>query len=269
MNLTYYEVDKTSHLVKEFYCITYSKKITPFKSTIIPWGTSSLTYIYSENQYAIIDNNKKVLKDLSVCGKFYKSYQLLVETNGYSCGFTFKPTALFKLTNLDVSEIANKLVNFNSIKPDLSNDLEMIFLKYKDNTEKLFKELDIFLNSLPIIENKETTIIDKAIEVIDKKEGLLTVLDLLEIVPFSQKTLETKFKKMVGLTPGKYIKLSRFLSLMKRYEKDQIDLKDLIYMYDYYDESHFSKDFKLFTNQTFKNFFKEDYLIVKKALIEK
>ena len=46
---------------------------------------------------------------------------------------------------------------------------------------------------------------------------------------------------------------------MSKYEKDQIALKDLFYMYDYYDESHFSKGFKLFTSNYFKNYIKEDY----------
>lgn len=53
---------------------------------------------------------------------------------------------------------------------------------------------------------------------------------------------------------------------MIKYEKDQIDLKDLFYMYDYYDESHFSKGFKLFTSNYFKNYIKQDYLIVKQDL---
>lgn len=46
---------------------------------------------------------------------------------------------------------------------------------------------------------------------------------------------------------------------MSKYEKDQIALKDLFYMYDYYDESQFSKGFKLFTSNYFKNYIKEDY----------
>ncbi|WP_341222377.1 helix-turn-helix domain-containing protein [Polaribacter atrinae] len=95
---------------------------------------------------------------------------------------------------------------------------------------------------------------------------MLSVNEILKTVPFGQKTLETKFKKMVGLTPGKYIQIKRFVNLMRKYEKEQIDLKDLIYMYDYYDESHFAKDFKLFTSKSFKNYFQEDYILVKKAL---
>ena len=266
MNLKYYNTEIASHLVDEFYSIEYSEKITPLKTTIIPMAYSSIAYIYSGNQQTLQNSNKQKLEGLTIFGQFIKSYTILVKNLGICCGISFKPTTLFKLTNIDLSKLVNKHISLDSIAPDISKKLSVIFINYEDNYENLFKQLAIFLNSLPIIENKDTLIIDEIIVEINKKEGLLSVNDLLDTIPFSQKTLETKFKKMVGITPGKYIQIKRFLNLMRKYEKDQIDLKDLIYMYDYYDESHFAKDFKLFTSNSFKNYFKEDYLIVKQAL---
>ena len=119
---------------------------------------------------------------------------------------------------------------------------------------------------LPLIENRNTTAIDKVIDIIHEKEGMLSVNELLGNIPFGQKTLETQFKKIVGLTPSKYIRLHRFLNLMRQFEKNTLSLKDLIYMYDYYDESHFNRDFKSFTSKTPKQFFKNEYVIVKEAL---
>lgn len=266
MKLKYYSTEKSSHLVDEFYSIEYSEKITPFKSTIIPMAFSSIAYIYDGNQQTMHENNKKNLEGLTIFGQFIRAYPIFVNSMGLCCGISFKPTSLFKLINIDLSKLANQHILFDTLEPDLSKKLSAIFLNYKDNYEILFKEISLFLNSLPLTENRDTQIIDKVILEINGKEGLLAVNDLLNIVPFSQKTLETKFKKMVGITPGKYIQIKRFLNLMRKYEKDQINLKDLIYMYDYYDESHFAKDFKLFTSRSFKNYFKEDYLIVKKAL---
>ena len=100
---------------------------------------------------------------------------------------------------------------------------------------------------------------------IKEEQGLLSVNDLLKKVPFSQKTLENNFKKMVGLTPSKYIRIQRFLNLMKKYENNTIDFKDLIYMYNFYDESHFAKDFKSFTSKLPKDYFTEDFFIMKEA----
>lgn len=266
MNLKYYNTETASHLVDEFYSVEYSEKVTPLKTTIIPMAFSSIAFFYSGNQYTIQNKNKKELSGLTIFGQFIKSFPLFIDNLGVCCGISFKPTTLFKLTNIDLSLLTNDHASFESVERDVSKKLKTIFLNNADDSEKLFKEISICLNYLPILENKDTIIIDSVINEINKREGLLSVNEILKTVPFGQKTLETKFKKMVGLTPGKYIQIKRFVNLMRKYEKEQIDLKDLIYMYDYYDESHFAKDFKLFTSKSFKNYFQEDYILVKKAL---
>jgi hypothetical protein len=48
MNLTYFDVKETSHLVEEFYHISYTKEETPLKTTMIPYGVSGLTYIFGK-----------------------------------------------------------------------------------------------------------------------------------------------------------------------------------------------------------------------------
>lgn len=92
---------------------------------------------------------------------------------------------------------------------------------------------------------------------------MLQVTDLLKIVSLSQKSLEVKFKKIIGLTPGKYIRLIRFIKLMRKYENKKIAINDLIYMYNYYDHSHFIKDFKLFMSESPKEYFKKEYPLIK------
>ncbi|WP_088322933.1 helix-turn-helix domain-containing protein [Polaribacter tangerinus] len=266
IDLKYYNTGSAANLVEEFYSVSYAKEIVPIKTGIIPMGFSGLSFIYSDNQYSIQQKNKQILKGLTLTGQFNKSYLMCVDTEGYTCGISFKPTALYKITKLNLSKYKNKHVDFSSINSKLSKQFEDIFLRYKSDPVNLFKQIELLLSSISLFKTKSTIIIDKVIQEIHKKEGLLSVLDILEKVPFGQKTLETKFKTMIGLTPGKYIKLQRFLNLMRKFEKEQIDLKDLIYMYDYYDESHFSKDFKLFTDKTFKKYFNEEYSLIKKAL---
>ncbi|WP_452597659.1 helix-turn-helix domain-containing protein, partial [Pontimicrobium sp. MEBiC01747] len=73
---------------------------------------------------------------------------------------------------------------------------------------------------------------------------------------------------IVGVTPGKYIKLYRFLKLMRKYASKPIKFKDLIFMYDYYDESHFLKEFKLFMKESPKEYFKKDNTFMKEYLKE-
>lgn len=265
MNLTYFDVKKTSHLVEEFYHISYSKEITPLKTTMIPYGVSGITYIFGKGQKTLNNNIETKLEKLVINGQFFKSYDFLVEEAGFSCGVNFKPTTLHKITNQDLSKFTNKNSPFHFLNKQLSTDLEDIFLTYKEDKKILFSKLEELFLNLNLIHNKNIEIVDEIINIIHEKQGLLSVNDLLKRIPFGQKTLETQFKKIVGLTPSKYIRIQRFLNLMKKYESNTIDFKDLIYMYNYYDESHFARDFKSFTSKLPKDYFTEDFSIMKEA----
>jgi AraC-like DNA-binding protein len=127
----------------------------------------------------------------------------------------------------------NKNSSFKILNEQLSTNLEKIFLTYIEDKNLLFSKLEELLLTLKLVKNKKIEIVDGTLEMIKEEQGLLSVNDLLKKVSFSQKTLENNFKKMVGLTPSKYILIQRFLNLMKKYENNTIDFKDLIYMYNF------------------------------------
>mgnify|MGYP000126729822 CR=1 FL=1 len=265
MKLTYFNINKTSHLIEEFYHISYSEKVIPLNYVIIPLGFTGLAYVFSKGQNISLNNNETIIKDLIINGQYYKSYQFNVNEPGFTCGLSFKPTALYKLTRLNISKFTHKYSNFNEINKELSDKFEKIFKNHNNDFIGLFNNLENFFLTQPLIENKNTIAIDNIVDIIHQKEGMVSVNELLEKISFGQKTLETQFKKMVGLTPAKYIRIHRFKKLMKQYESNKINLKDLIYMYDYYDESHFAKDFKSFTSKAFKDYFKDEFSLIKEV----
>ena len=266
MNLTYFDTKTDSHLIEEYFSLSFSKEKIPFKSTIIPIASTVITFVNSGNQKAIVNNTELSLEGLIVSGQFFRSYQFLVNSESFSIGLTLHPTALHKLLNINVSKLTNKHVSLSKINPKLHDSLEKLFVDYQNDTTTLFLELNKFILKLPINENNNTKYIDDLIKIIREKEGMLSVDELLKKVPYGQKTLENHFKNIVGLTPGKYIRLFRFLKLMRKYESHEIDIKDLIYMYDYYDQSHFSRDFALFMKESPKDYFKKSYPLLKKVL---
>ena len=243
MQLNYFNTDGLNHLVEEIFQLSFSKDDIPFSTTIVPVCLVSITHIYNDKQFA--DFNKKIfpLKGSTLTGQFYGTYNLNVNEPGSSFGVTFHPTALHKLTNLDISTFSNKHVPLQTICPEIYNTLNPLFLEYKNQPEQLTNYLKQALNSYDLQYNNNIKHIDKSIALIKNKEGMVTVLDILKEIPLSQKTLETQFKKIVGLTPGKYIRMFKFLKLMRKYGSKEIDLKDLIYMYNYHDESHFTQGF--------------------------
>lgn len=266
MTLEYFDTGDTSPLVKEFFYLSFDEKDIPFESTILPVCYTAITCTFDNSHKFIFKKKETEIKGLIITGQFYESYQLLINRKGHSYGISFHPTTIYKLTNSSLLKIKNKHLPLAEFSEELNDLLYPIFLKYENDKKKLTHNLKKAILKLPLKDTPIINKIDKVIDVIHSCEGMLNTYDLLDHVDFSQKTLETHFKKIVGLTPGKYIRLCRFLKLMRQYESKTIDFKDLTHMYNYYDHSHFFKDFKHFMKQTPKDYFKSERHLLNKYL---
>lgn len=266
MNLTYYNIENNSEIIEEVFHLSFSKKAVPFKSNILPIGLPSLTYIYDDEQESNYRNNKTPLKGLILSGLFENSYSFSVAIESESFGVTFRPSGLFKILGSDISKFTNRHIPLKEINNKLFTRLENIFLTNRNNLEKLNSSLIVELSNLELDKSKTLVCIDLAIDIIRKNEGKIQVNELITQIPSSQKKLETQFKKVIGLTPGKYIRMYRFIMLMRKYESQDIEIKDLIYQFNYYDLSHFSRDFKSFMLVSPKEFFNKDYPLIKSYL---
>lgn len=259
MTFKYLPKKITNNLIKDIYYLSFSKKIIPFETLILPSGLLSITFNYNNYREVTFKSEKMILKGLFITGQFNRSYNYKVVNTGESLGISLHPTTLYKILKTDISKLTNKHVSLKNFSLFLYNHLAPIFTSTETSTREkgyiLEQKIEELTNNFI---DKDVVYIDKIIDLIIKKEGLLDVNEILTIIPFSQKSLETKFKKIVGITPGKYLKLYRFIALMKKYNNQSIKINDLVYMYDYYDYSHFSKDFKLFMNQSPKSYFKNE-----------
>jgi AraC-like DNA-binding protein len=265
MNHKYFESNEVTHLIEKYFYLSFSENDLPFKSTVLPIGLTHLFYIGTGNQKVTVNGNETLLKGLMITGQYFRSYNFSTNSITTSLGANLHPTALHKLLNIDVSKLKNTHAPLLQINKIFHDKLLSVFEDSKDSNE-LVCNLNSFLLNIPLNINKNTKQIDRAISLIREKDGLLSVIDIVDEILISQKSLEIYFKKIVGLTPGRYIRQFRFLNLMKKYLSKEIELKDLINIYNYYDSSHFAKDFKLFMNQNLKSFFKQDYTLIEKLI---
>ena len=264
MEFNFFDEKDNRNVINNIFSLLFFTTDFPFKSSIIPTGFPSIVYVFGENQKVFYKKREIEFKELIVGGQFDRTYDYLVTSEGSkNIGANLHPTGLYKILGTDISLLTNNFVDFTKINKELSKKFLPIFIKNHNDIPLFIKEFKNFINNLDLTLDKNIDQIDIAVNYILKKEGMIQVVDLLKIVSLSQKSLEVKFKKIVGLTPGKYIRLTRFIKLMRKYESKEIDINDLIYMYNYYDHSHFIKDFKLFMSQSTKSYFKKDFPLIK------
>lgn len=260
------ECQNINPLIQNFYEFQVKAEDVPLTSSIVPTAQCHIVNIDSKLPVEVnIENNLYQNNGTIVAGQSYKSFKVKANASCYCFGIALHPTALFKLFGKDLSNITDKHLSLCHISSELHNTIHSLF-KAKYDASSLAKILEKKILNLPISEDKNTKHVDNAISLIYKTEGIITVEKLLTHIPISQKHLQTQFKKIVGLTPIKFIKLYKFYNLMKKIESKSDTITNLINYYEYYDLSHFTKDFRLFMNEQPKNYFDKEQELTQKYL---
>jgi AraC-like DNA-binding protein len=265
MTLNYFDHSPVSNIIEEYFELKFSEDSVPFQSTVLPIGNTHITSVFTGEQISSINKIETPLKNIVISGQFFRSYKFIIPKVSHSFGMSFHPSALYKILKTDISDLYNKHLQLSDYNKELYHNLKPI-MNSSHSSEIIVKNLNELFQNIELNINKHTDEIDQAIDIIKNKEGLLNIQDILDQIKISQKTLENHFKKIVGLTPGKYTRLYRFLKLMRKYESKEIDLNDLILMYNYYDRSHFTKDFKLFMRQSPNAYFKTNNRLLNEYL---
>ena len=97
----------------------------------------------------------------------------------------------------------------------------------------------------------EVDSIDITANTIVEKNGMVHIPDLMKDIFMSRRNFERKFFKKVGLSPKYYTRLRRMSYIMNLISgKKKVDWAAIFYQCEFYDQSHFIKDFIEFTGRT-------------------
>jgi methylphosphotriester-DNA--protein-cysteine methyltransferase len=105
----------------------------------------------------------------------------------------------------------------------------------------------------------EPDAIDEAANKIVLANGLLHVNDLIEQAYMSRRNFERRFFKKVGLSSKYYARIRRMSYIGNLIAgKAKVDWPEVFHNCEYYDQSHFIKDFIEFTGRTPQQYFEEN-----------
>jgi len=99
--------------------------------------------------------------------------------------------------------------------------------------------------------NKHDSHVEICLKQVQTSGGLNTVGELTGRTGLSQRHLSRKFQRYVGPPPKEYLRVCRFLrslSYLKKYP--DLSLTAIAYESGYYDQSHFTRDYKAYTGYT-------------------
>jgi AraC-like DNA-binding protein len=225
-----------------------------------PTGFCSIVFNTGDPYYL---KNKKYdylqVPDQFIAGQSLSSYKLFLNGNICLTGIVLKPTALASLFQLPAYEYTEERIALKSVfKSSAINPLATHIKLATDGNEKV-KLLEEFVLKHYHYNKPKQDSIDYAANTILDKNGMIHINDLLKDVFMSRRNFERRFFKKVGLSPKYYARIRRMSYLANLIAgKKKVDWAAIFTECEFYDQSHFIKDFIEFTGRSPQQYLEEN-----------
>ena len=207
-----------------------------------------------KGQLAIMRNNKE--DKLSSAGITGISDSFKIFKNSADIGTIlvyFTETGFAHFASHPVNELFNISLSLDDIfKKDIVAEVEEKLALATTDKHRI-KIIEQFLLSR-IRDIKADKLITEAVTLIYQSKGAIRIKELNEQLFISQSAFEKRFRKVVGTTPKKFASIIRFNAALDSLNKAR-SLTELCYENNFFDQSHFIREFKLFTGQSPESFF--------------
>ncbi|HMJ70119.1 MAG TPA: AraC family transcriptional regulator [Cyclobacteriaceae bacterium] len=231
--------------------------------TLFPNGLSGIFFNFGNTGKLILEKEYDT-PAISIFGQIDKHFTVADAPGFYSLGVLFKPTNLSKFLRVDISEFTNRAVDGTLLRADLRRVHEQLTEATRIQ-QKITLLNEYFCRALLNL-SPQNTISDHAVHLIDTQENL-TIEKLAGLLHISQRYLEMNFKRSVGLSPKSYSLIQRFMRIERKLKKEPEPRQHLNFGDEYYDQMHFTKDFKRFTGHTPGRYLLENLEMGKSYLI--
>lgn len=169
-------------------------------------------------------------------------------------GISFYPHTVKTIFGIDCHLLTNEFPDIHSFVPKW---LEERLLNTYIQSDRI-KLIGDFIYNLVLQNEKEDTIAAGAISALNNINNENAIRYLTQHYNISERQLERRFKQHIGFNPKHYLQILRFEKAIEYINSNRFrKLSDIAYELNYYDQTHFIKDFKEFSGYTPLAFYKQ------------
>ncbi|HEY5745905.1 MAG TPA: helix-turn-helix domain-containing protein [Chryseolinea sp.] len=250
-------------LVKCYWTLEVPADIHSERQRIIPDGCIEMAFILGDDIKRYTSEDEFILQPHAmVLGQTMEPFY--IEPTGYVNTFAvrFYPYGFSNFVTTPIKNLANKETAIALLfgeKP--AEELEQKIIRAKDTKERIVIIENFLLDKL----NDKATIdniVKTTIDALLSTKGSSPINAILKDVS-KRRQLERKFLKQIGVSPkqlGKVIRLQAALKMLLSQQPES--LTQIAYESQYYDQTHFIKDFKEFTGTTPGEFLEDDKMVL-------
>jgi len=159
----------------------------------------------------------------------------------------FKAAGAARFFDVPYDKLVDRVADFTDFEPAFSAAIHERIARCGSHDERLAAMVAVLDDRLTQ-ESREDIFVRQACQYIAMSEGEYSAQDLVKLIGYSERQLERKFKKQVGLSPkilSRIVRFQKFLAMTR--EANTLTLADAAAACGYYDQSHFIRDFSRFS----------------------
>jgi AraC-like DNA-binding protein len=173
-------------------------------------------------------------------------------------GIKFRPTGIWKLFGIDMSEYTNQTADLTRALGEVVGILTTDLHTAQNNNVRI-KVVEDYLLRTQHENNVRESEIDPVVDEIQKSKGQLSMQELSEKYNLSPRKIERLFKQQVGISAKLYSRIIRFAHVYKMIQQPELSKAEATYLSGYFDQAHFNKEFKEFAGESPEIYFQQNH----------
>lgn len=154
----------------------------------------------------------------------------------------FQPAGFFPFSGVKQKDLLNEIHSISEINPLLDLKMKELFLE-EESAETLFVKVErLFAES---IQTKYPPALTSAIQLIIQKSGMISAKEITMAVSYSDRHLNRFFTEYLGISMKAFARIVRINHALRLLNDPQKSMSAVLDELEYYDSSHFIKDFKI------------------------
>lgn len=223
------------------------------EETLLPfYADGYLGLLFHETENGLVVNpHQKQMPQLFLYGQTIKPIELVMKGTFKLIVYQLYPFVLRSFFGVNPQDI-----NDGCYDLDLQYNEILGQLKQAGKLENRIEIVNGFLYKL--FQAKQENLdfsVRQALYFIAESKGRISISELSEKIHLTDRTLERRFLKEVGISPKQFSKIIQFQNSFEQLTTNEHDtISDIVYNNGFADQSHFIKVFKAYTGSTPKKF---------------
>ena len=232
-----------------------NSKIADYVRSIVSLGNASNREgtdlpLFTRGMSALLCRRVNESYKITLYGQSVPDEAWSTQNNHEPIAFFFKPFAMGTIFKISAQELKEKPVDLNLWNAQKAIALSLQLHHCKSVPEQV-DALSFFIHAQLESNQRDCEIIRYATDTIMQNSNADSLSLVLDELSLTERTFQRIFKKYVGITANEYRRLCQHYFAFSHLKSGHFEkLADVAYANGYFDQSHYIRSFKEFTNTT-------------------